>query len=809
MGVSIGSIKPTQVYFFNGSYSGIPITLDSGGTNIKLFATYGELYGESAPFDVNGAGNSAAVSGVVRNGTDNPIVGATVYINNGSGPLNATTDEKGIYRFSNLFPGSYSIYASNNTGGQSRKYTINLAAFPPSTLNLRIGSACNPSGLTPILFVPGIMGSTTGGGIHPDLPKDSPSRTDSRWGLTESESSWGLHDPRSWAGWRNLEKKFKEIDPQYEIDCNLFPVPYDWRMEISSASRKYLKPWIDDAKSKSGMGKVHIIAHSMGGLLARSYIQSKDYNNDIDKFAMVGTPNKGSEVIYYIWEGGDPIAADEAGSLWPNIDEFRTNTAIALFRTMYGKSPRSGRYNPFYRYDMWTLFREHVPSVKQILPTYSFLNPNGELTCETNSWLDDLNSDDDDLRRMGKENSSPEKVKTKIFRGDKKSTVFEIPVGKKDCTRDFFYKDGKPGIIFYKSADIGDGTVKMESAYLGDFVDYSGTKKESHAFLIDKFIPEPDSLVEFITGKKVANPFKINQDSSNSNELVVSFKGRVSPYLVNPQGEKAGINPNSNLYESEVSGTTINLKLDGGYIKIEQPIDGSYNLFFKNNHNEDFEFSIDHLNDNGAKSQTYSIFNHANVISISLLLESNSSPKFIINHAPLRPEGLQPQFIESGDSKTRLTWNANTDAGVTGYNIYSKYVDEPYLSQIATTLGTSFDTGHDWAANNLVKSRIYAVAAVKADGAESFLSDPVENNDRDHDGLTDAEETALGTNVSNPDTDRDGLLDGEEYYLGTNPKLRDTDGDGYSDRVEVLAGSDPLDPNSTPRYFIFLPLLLK
>jgi hypothetical protein len=75
--------------------------------------------------------------------------------------------------------------------------------------------------------------------------------------------------------------------------------------------------------------------------------------------------------------------------------------------------------------------------------------------------------------------------------------------------------------------------------------------------------------------------------------------------------------------------------------------------------------------------------------------------------------------------------------------------------------------------------------------------------------LTDSRQTTLGTNLSNPDTDGDGLLDGEEHLRETDPKLVDSDDNGYSDRVEVLAGADPLDPNSIPRYFLFLPIILK
>lgn len=62
-----------------------------------------------------------------------------------------------------------------------------------------------------------------------------------------------------------------------------------------------------------------------------------------------------------------------------------------------------------------------------------------------------------------------------------------------------------------------------------------------------------------------------------------------------------------------------------------------------------------------------------------------------------------------------------------------------------------------------------------------------EEQDHDHDGLTNEEEEELKTNPYSPDTDSDGLSDFEEvrrYY--TNPLLADTDGDGLTDGQEVF-----------------------
>jgi triacylglycerol esterase/lipase EstA (alpha/beta hydrolase family) len=59
----------------------------------------------------------------------------------------------------------------------------------------------------------------------------------------------------------------------------------------------------------TGKNEVDIIAHSMGGLVTRAYIQSNKYNNDIRSFEMIGTPNKGASRVYYLYNG-DPVLAD-------------------------------------------------------------------------------------------------------------------------------------------------------------------------------------------------------------------------------------------------------------------------------------------------------------------------------------------------------------------------------------------------------------------------------------------------------------------------------------------------------------------
>ncbi len=99
-----------------------------------------------------------------------------------------------------------------------------------------------------------------------------------------------------------------------------------------------------------------------------------------------------------------------------------------------------------------------------------------------------------------------------------------------------------------------------------------------------------------------------------------------------------------------------------------------------------------------------------------------------------------------------------------------------------------------------------------SDGVEDGLGTDPDNADTDGDGFTDSEEVnSLGTDPLDPadpsddvdevspggvveDADGDGLSGIVEAVLGTDPNLADTDGDGLSDSEEVNSlGTDPLD----------------
>src|SRR6056297_2131835 len=93
-------------------------------------------------------------------------------------------------------------------------------------------------------------------------------------------------------------------DMGYELKKDLFIAFYNWRKNNLYSTKNYLIPKIEKVKKDTNSYKVDLICHSMGGLVARGYIQSNYYNNDVDNLIMIGTPNSGSVKAYSYWQGG-------------------------------------------------------------------------------------------------------------------------------------------------------------------------------------------------------------------------------------------------------------------------------------------------------------------------------------------------------------------------------------------------------------------------------------------------------------------------------------------------------------------------
>ena len=81
-------------------------------------------------------------------------------------------------------------------------------------------------------------------------------------------------------------------DAGYIEGESLFVFPYDWRMSVSTIA-PLLSAKIYEIQSETGALKVHLVGHSMGGLVAKQYIA--DFGGEsVASLAFIGTPHLGS-----------------------------------------------------------------------------------------------------------------------------------------------------------------------------------------------------------------------------------------------------------------------------------------------------------------------------------------------------------------------------------------------------------------------------------------------------------------------------------------------------------------------------------
>lgn len=151
----------------------------------------------------------------------------------------------------------------------------------------------------------------------------------------------------------------------YQQGKNLFFAAYDWRLPLAPADKRadgwlnldrlnfddgkykfgveYLQHWVEQARAQwvsaygSGEGfKVNIVSHDMGGLLVRSFVQSKyyarNYAGAIDKIVTLGTPHQGLVDAFIQKDQALEGFLDALGvsSKWAKAAEYTGVASIAL-----------------------------------------------------------------------------------------------------------------------------------------------------------------------------------------------------------------------------------------------------------------------------------------------------------------------------------------------------------------------------------------------------------------------------------------------------------------------------------------------
>ncbi|WP_053956626.1 esterase/lipase family protein [Inediibacterium massiliense] len=280
----------------------------------------------------------------------------------------------------------------------------------------------------PIVFVPGLYGSM-GEDIIPGTGE---------WGFGMAAS---VYEP------------FIEIltNMGYEKEKDLFICFYDWRKDCRFSSEEYLQKTIYQAKAQTRSKKVNLICHSMGGLVARAYVQGNQYGYDVDQLIFIGTPNGGSANAYYFWAGGElPYERNIKSSIFTTLLE----GYLWILEKKYKNE------------NTMEVIRKHLQGVKDLLPSKTYGNylyyiGNKQNTNYIsykemnyhNEFLDELNDKKGILKNR--------KIQVTLIGGKSINTNQKLQIDRRYKNEDERWKDGKV-VGSYQSKE-GDGTVLLDS----------------------------------------------------------------------------------------------------------------------------------------------------------------------------------------------------------------------------------------------------------------------------------------------------------------------------------------------------------
>ena len=186
----------------------------------------------------------------------------------------------------------------------------------------------------PLVFVPGLLGSmlcrpgpqgeqvvvwgtVEAMGQFPTLALDPAANDIEPCGLIREISFLGIFSQTVYGPFIDrLEKA------GYREGETLFIFDYDWRLSVFDNARR-LADLIDE--KIPGAGAIDIVAHSMGGLIARTYALEEGGAARIGRLVSAGTPWRGSVQVFELLHGGWGLANVLLGGL----DTFR-RTAISF-----------------------------------------------------------------------------------------------------------------------------------------------------------------------------------------------------------------------------------------------------------------------------------------------------------------------------------------------------------------------------------------------------------------------------------------------------------------------------------------------
>lgn len=342
-GVAVNS-KSNFIYVANSGSNTVSVINGVTNTVIKTIPVQSRPWGIAVNGEANRVyvANSWSNSVSIIDGNTNQVVETVPNV--GSRPVGVATNPK-----------SGKVYVTNEAGNNVT-VILDSAAVPP------------PSTLTPVILVPGYYASYNAHRMSP-----VPNNFADEWGWWPLPA-WFCPFDMARCTYQPLIDALESVgydsDPN-SPNQNLFIAYYNWLRPNAESAANDLAPVVSQALAKTGATKIHIITHSNGGLVTRSWIQNQSASTVVDKLIMLAPPNYGVARVYPAWAGGD-ISREGWGK--------RTFIFNRLMES-YG-TPLSciEEYCEYTDTTYHAFIHQYVLSAKDLIPVFNFLiDPGGQL----------------------------------------------------------------------------------------------------------------------------------------------------------------------------------------------------------------------------------------------------------------------------------------------------------------------------------------------------------------------------------------------------------------------------------------------
>lgn len=342
----------------------------------------------------------------------------------------------------------------------------------------------------------------------------------------------------------------------YVAGANLFVFPYEWR-DSNVENAALLQQKINEIKISADWPKVDIVAHSMGGLLARQYVESDSYGNDVDQLVTLATPHYGAPEAYIKWDG----------AAW-----FLSPLDLYMKHIVSQEAEENGFPDTF------EYIRSRVPSVGELLPIYDYLydvDKGGELRVYPNGYprngfLENLDNKSENLNKV-----EFDKIVGNL--GNDFSTISGFNVINVDMGK--YWEHGYlPGFELLSEKGIrysnGDSTVPLYSSRSESLKsDYLIELSSDHKSMVTD---AQKDVLELLTGIR---PQEEVRRGLISRMLFVSVYSPIDIQVVSPSGLKVGKDFGTGAILNEIPGAYYTgYDTENEFLTIPNPEKGKYRI---------------------------------------------------------------------------------------------------------------------------------------------------------------------------------------------------------------------------------------